>query len=47
MVVPDRVLSQGQIEQNMHKQITDVKLWLFDSNTWNHLMVYKKELRLI
>ena len=27
-VAPDRVLSMGQIEQTVCKQITDVKLWL-------------------
>ena len=29
------------------KQMTDVKLWLLYSNTWNHLTVCKKELRLV
>ena len=27
---------------NVCKQMTDVKLWLFYSNTWNHITVYKK-----
>ena len=25
-----------------YKQMTDVKLWLLSSNTWNHLTVCKK-----
>ena len=29
------------------KQMTDVRLWLLHGNTWNHLIVYKKELSLI
>ena len=29
MVVPDRVLSMGWIEQTECKQMTEVKLWLF------------------
>ena len=33
VVVPDRVLSMGQIEQTMCKQIIDVKLWPLYSNT--------------
>ena len=37
VVAPDRVLSMGQIEQTVCKQMTDVKLWLLYSNTWNHL----------
>ena len=33
---------------NVYKQMTDVKLWLLYSNTWNHLTMCKKnELRLI
>ena len=47
VVAPDKVLSMSQIEQTMCKQMTDVKLWLLYSNTWNHLTVCKKELRLI
>ena len=27
--------------------MTDVKLWLLYSNTWSHLSVYKKELRVV
>ena len=27
---------------NVYKQITDVKLWLLYSNTWNHLTVCKQ-----
>ena len=34
VVAPDRVLSVGQIEQTVCKQIY--------SNTWNHLTVYKR-----
>ena len=41
------VVSMGQIEQTMYKQMTYVKLWLLDSNTWGHLTVCKKELMLI
>ena len=47
VLAPDGVLSMGQTEQTVCKQMTDVKLWLLYSNTWNHLTVYKKELRLI
>ena len=47
VVVPDRVLSMGQIEQTVCKQMTDVKLWLLYRNTWNHLTVCKKELRFV
>ena len=32
----------GQIEQTVCKQIIDVKLWLLNNNTWNHLNVCKK-----
>ena len=39
------VLSMDQIEQTVCKQMTDVKLWLLYSNTWNHLIVCKKEHR--
>ena len=42
VVVADRVLSMGQIEQTVYKQRGDIKLWLLYSNTWNHLTVYKK-----
>ena len=42
VVVPDRVLSMGQIEQSVCKQMTDIKLWLLYSNTWNHLTFYKQ-----
>ena len=27
---------------NVYKQMTDVKLWLLHSNTWNYLTVYKQ-----
>ena len=47
VVAPDRVLSMGQIEQTVYKQMTDVKLWLLYSNIWNYLPVCKKEFRLI
>ena len=47
VVAPDRVPSIGQIEQTVCKQMTDVKLWLLYSNTWKHLTLYKKELRLV
>ena len=47
VVAPDRILSMGQIEQTVCKQMTDVKLWLLYSYTWNHLTVCKKELKLI
>ena len=29
VIEPDWVLSMGQIEQTVYKQMTDVKLWLF------------------
>ena len=45
VIAPDRVLSMGQIEQTVCKQITDVKLWLLYNTTWNHLTVCRKELR--
>ena len=35
------------IHLNVYKQITDVKLLLLYSNTWNHLTECKKELRLV
>ena len=41
VIAPDRVLSMGQIEQTMCKQMTDVKCDLH-SNTGNHLNVSKK-----
>ena len=44
VVAPNRVLSIGQIEQNMCEQMTDVKLWRLYSHTWNHLTGCKKEL---
>ena len=47
VVAPNRVLSMSQIEHTVSKQMTDVKLWLLYRNTWNHLSVCKKELRLI
>ena len=47
VITLDRVLSTDQIEQIVCKQMTDVKLWRFYSNIWNHLTVCKKELRLI
>ena len=40
VVGPDRVLSMGQIE--LCKQMTDVKMWLLHSNTWNYLIVCKQ-----
>ena len=46
MVALDRVLSMDQMKQAACKQMTDVKLWMLYSNTWNHLTVCKKELRL-
>ena len=42
-----KVLSMGQIERTVCKQMTDIKLWLLYSNNWNHLTVSKKELRLV
>ena len=42
VVAPDRVLSKGQIDQNVCKQMNDIKLWLLYSNTWNYLTVCKK-----
>ena len=33
----------GQMEQTVCKQMTDVKLWLFYSNTWNDLTVCKQK----
>ena len=42
VVAPDRVLSMGQIEQTVCKQMTDVKLWLLYTNTWNHLTMWRK-----
>ena len=47
VVAPDRVLSIGEIEQNVCKQMTDVKLWLLHNITWNHLIVCKNKLRLV
>ena len=47
MLAPDWAPSKGQIEQTVCKQMTDVKLWLLYSNTWNHSTVYKKEPRLV
>ena len=47
VVAPDWVLSMGQIEQTVCKQMTDVKLWLWCCNSWSNLTVCKKELRLI
>ena len=44
VVVPDRVMSTGQIELIVGKQMIGVRLWLLSSNTWNHLTVCKKEL---
>ena len=32
------------IHLNICKQMTDVKLLLLDSNTWNHLTVCKKKM---
>ena len=29
---------------NVRKQMTDVKFLLLDSNTWNHLTVYKEKM---
>ena len=29
---------------NMYKQMTDVKLLLLHSNTWNYLTMYKKKI---
>ena len=31
------------IYSNVCKQMTDVKLWLLYNNTWNYLIVYKKQ----
>ena len=31
----------GQIEQTVCKQMTDAKLWLLYSNTWNQIIVCK------
>ena len=42
VVDPDIALFMGKIEQTVYKQMTYVKLWLFDSNTGNHLTVAKK-----
>ena len=36
------VLSVSRFRSNETKQMTDVKLWLLYSNTWNHLTVCKK-----
>ena len=33
VVAADKVLSMGQIEQTVCKQMTDVELWLLYSNT--------------
>ena len=46
VVAPDKVQSMDQTEQTVWKQMTDVKLWLLYSNTWNHLSVGKKSLGL-
>ena len=42
VLATDRVLSIGQIEQTVCKQMTDVKLRMLCSNTRNHLTAYKK-----
>ena len=47
VIAPNGILSMDQIEQILCLQMTDVKLWLLYSNTWNHLTVCKKELRLV
>ena len=47
VVAPNGVISIGQIEQTVWKQMTDVKFWLLYSNTWNRLTVCKKELGLV
>ena len=47
VVAPDRVLSMGQIEQTVCKQMTDFKLWQLYNNIRSHLTVYKGELRLV
>ena len=47
LIAPDRVLSMGQLEQTVCANKWHVKLWLLYSNTWSHLTVYKKELKLI
>ena len=47
VVPPGKFLSIGQIEQTVCKQMSDVELWLLNRNTWSHLTVCKKELRLI
>ena len=35
VVAPDRVLSMGQMEQTVCKQMTDFKSWLLYNNTGN------------
>ena len=42
VVAPDRVLSMCQIEQTVCKQMTDIKFWLLNCNTWNYLTAYKQ-----
>ena len=46
VVAPDSVPIYGSYKTNcMCKQMTDVKLCLLYSNTWNHLTVNKKDLK--
>ena len=42
VVVPDKVQSMVWIEQTVCKQMTDVKLWLLYSNTWNQINCVQK-----
>ena len=42
VVVPDRVPFMDRIEQTLSKQMSVLKLWLLNSNTWNHLIVQKR-----
>ena len=39
--------TMGQIEQTVCKQMTEVKLSLLYSNSWNYSTVYKKELTVV
>ena len=41
VVASDKVLSMGQIEETVSKQMTDAKLWLLYSNPWNYLTLWK------
>ena len=47
VISPYSVLSMSYLEQTVHKQISDVKLWLLYNNTWSYLIMYKMELKFV